>query len=204
MLIKLKEYERIFQITSAIVDSEGGDPSHSCVYYSLFGANILIEHIQVEAKIRCGLAIFHMGEDGQALCFGESSNDGISATQIGFHCGVEANRWVLGFMAPTFGDPLKTEFTSIPKMFQQKAVKMSSHPNEMTKAGDFYLSHKQELADTILPPIYQRLGVQGLSSLCSQWFKKPPMKIPMSINAIDQNGRVRPVNLKNISLRSNW
>ncbi|MGX0975620.1 hypothetical protein ACSSVY_001330 [Roseovarius sp. MBR-51] len=54
MLIKLKEYERIFQIVSAVVESEGGDPAHSCIHYSLFGANILVDHFRLDAKVRCG------------------------------------------------------------------------------------------------------------------------------------------------------
>jgi len=204
MIIKLKEYERIFQIISAVIESEDRDPAHSCIDYSLFGANILADHFQLNPKVRCGLATFHLGEDDQVLCFGEVTDDGVSGTPEGFHCWVEANGWVIDFMAPRFRELKETKFTSHPKMFQKKLSEMAQHPNDMTKAGDFFFSHEQELADSILPPICEHLVMQDLANLCSQWFKKPPKKIPVSAATVDKNGKMRPVQLKPASIRSNW
>ncbi len=204
MLIKRKDYERIYQIVSAVVESEEGDPAHACIHYSLFGANILVDHFGIDAKVRCGLATYHLGGDHQVLCFGEETPLGVTSTQAGFHCWVEADGWLLDFMAPKFGELKKTEFTARPRMFQKRASDMAEHPNEMTKAGDFFLTHNPDLSESVLIPIVEHLGIQDLAKLCSQWFKKTPGRIRTSAATVDQNGKMRPVTLKAISLRSNW
>lgn len=204
MLIKLKDYERIFRIISAIVESEDGDPKHACVQYSLFGANILVDHFKLDAKVRCGLATYHLGDDDQVLCFGEKSSSGIMSTNEGFHCWVEANGWLLDFMAPKFGQIKRTGFTAQPRMFQRRVSEMTVHPNDMTRAGDFFLMHNTELSDSLLMPIVEHLGIQDLARLCSQWFRKAPKTIPITAATMDQNGKMRPVTLKAVSIKSNW
>ncbi|PXW82707.1 uncharacterized protein DUF2026 [Ruegeria sp. P4] len=204
MLIKLKDYERIFQVISAVVESEDGDPSYACIYYSVFGANILVDHFGVDAKVRCGLATYHLGDDHEVLCFGKVTHAGITSTGEGFHCWVEAGEWLLDFMAPNFGTLKKTAFTARPKMFQKRFSEMAGHPNEMSHAGQFFLQHNPELSETLLMPFVEQLGNQDLASLCSQWFKKTPKKIQTSVATADQNGKIRPVALKAVSLRSKW
>ncbi|MYM57368.1 DUF2026 family protein [Thalassovita mangrovi] len=204
MLIKMKEYERIFQVVSAVVESEEGNSAHACIQFSLFGANILVDHYGLEAKVRCGLATYYLGDDDHVLCFGEETAQGIAGTQKGFHCWVEANGWILDFMAPKFGDLMKTEFTATPRMFQRKKSEMKEHPNDMAKTGDFFLHHDQDLADAILTPICEHLGMQDLAGLCSQWFKKPPKKILPSVATMDQNCKIRPVNLKPVFIKTKW
>jgi hypothetical protein len=204
VLIKLKEYERIFQIVSAVVESEGGDPAKSCIYYSLFGATILIDHFRLQPQVRCGVAAFHLGEDDQVLCFGERIAEGIVGTTEGFHCWIEVNGWILDFMAPNFRSLKITEFTSVPRMFQKKVSEKASHPREMRQSGDFFFGHNQDLAEQLLLPICEHQGVRDLAHISSQWFKRPPKEIHPSISTGDQNGKLRRVKLNPVSLRSNW
>uniref|UniRef100_UPI003AE714C4 DUF2026 family protein n=1 Tax=Paracoccus sp. T5 TaxID=3402161 RepID=UPI003AE714C4 len=204
MLIKLKDYQRIFQIVSAVVESEGGDPAHACIQYSLFGANILVDHFGADAKVSCGLAVYHLGDDHQVLCFGTETPSGITSTNEGFHCWVEADGWFIDFMAPKFADIKKTEFTARPKMFQKPVVNMVEHPNQMTRADDFFFAHNSDLSDSVLIPVIEHLGIQDLAKLCSQWFKKTPKTMQVSAATVDQNGKMRPITLKEASLRSNW
>lgn len=204
MLVKLRDYERIFQIISAIVESEEGDTNHACIQYSLFGANILVDHFGVDAKVRCGLATYHLGDDDQVLCFGEKVSSGVMSTSEGFHCWVDANGWLIDFMAPKFGEIKKTEFTARPRMFQRRFSEMATHPNDMTRAGDFFLMHNSELSESLLMPIVEQLGIQDLAKLCSQWFRKTPKNIQMTAATVDQNGKMRPVTLKPVLIRSNW
>lgn len=204
MLIKFTDYKRIFQIISAVVDSEKADREHSCIYYSLFAANILVEHFKVDARVKCGLAVYHLGDDDQVLCFGEAIGGKVTATPAGFHCWVEVDGWLLDFMAPTFCGLKKTSFTLQPRMFQKRHSDMADHPNDMVGPGDFFLDHDQEIADTILKPVCERLGVQDLAHLCSQWFKKVPKKIPSTAATVDQNGKTRPLSLRPVSLTADW
>ena len=105
---------------------------------------------------------------------------GITSTNEGFHCWVEADGWLLDFMAPKFGALKRTEFTARSKMFQKPVADMAEHPNYMTRAGDFFLTHNSDLSESVLMPVVEHLGVQDLAKLCSQWFKKTPKKIQMS------------------------
>jgi hypothetical protein len=204
MLIKLKDYERIFQIVSAVVHSEDGEPARACIHYSLFGAKILVDHYGVDAKVSCGLAMYHLGDDHEVLCFGEKTPSGVTSTNEGFHCWVEAEGWLLDFMAPNFGALKQTEYTAGSKMFQKPVSDMAEHPDDMTSAGDFFLMHNPNLSESVLMPIVEHLGIQDLAKLCSQWFKKTPRKIQMSAATVDQKGKMRPIALKAVSLRSNW
>lgn len=204
MLIKLRDYERIFQIISAIIESEEGDPRHACIQYSLFGANILVSHFGVNAKVRCGLAAYHLGDDDQVLCFGEQKSSGVMSTTEGFHCWVDADGWLIDFMAPKFGEIRKTHFTARPRMFQRRSSEMAAHPNDMTHAGDFFLNHNPELSESIMMPVVEQLGIQDLAKLCSQWFRKTPKSIQMTVASVDQNGKMRPATLKAVSIKSNW
>lgn len=204
MFIKLSDYKRIFQIVSAVIESEDGGHAHACTLYSLFGAHILADHFGVDAKVRCGLATYNLGDDDQVLCFGVNTSSGLTSTKEGFHCWVEANGWVLDFMAPEFVALKKTEFTASPRMFQKRLSDMVEHPNDMTRAGDFFLAHNPDLSESVMMPIVERLGIQDLANFCSQWFKKTPRKILTSVATEDQNGKRRPVTLKEVSLRPDW
>lgn len=204
MIIKLKDYERIFQIISAVIESEEGSVAHACVHYSLFGATILGEHFGLDAKVRCGLAIYHVGDDGELLCFGERMASGIISTSEGFHCWVEADGWALDFMAPNFTLLKRSKYTSRPKMFQKKLADMAQSPDEMTGAGQFFLMPNPELLSSMLKPVVEHPGIQDLAGLCSQWFKKTPKNIPSSAATADQNGRIRPISLTPVRILSRW
>lgn len=166
MLIKLKDYERIFEIISGVVESEDGDPAYACIYYSLFGAAILVDHFELDAKVRCGLAAYHLGDDNEVLCFGELTDAGVTSSSEGFHCWVEADGWLLDFMAPNFGKLKNTYFTARPKMFQKRLSDMAGHPNEMSHAGEFFFHHNPELSKKILSPFI----VCGWPLLCKSFF----------------------------------
>lgn len=204
LLLKISDYQRIFQVISAVIKSEESDPSRSCICYALFGAAILQQHYKLEPKIQCGLAAFHLGGDHDVLCFGEATENGLTATTNGFHCWVEVDGWIIDFMAPAFDIKNHTEFTSEPRMFQRRTLEAFENPNEMNKAGDFFLWHNQEVAEELLVPYCEHLGMQDLAKLCADWFKKPPKKILSSVATRDQNGKIRPIKLEAISLRKNW
>ncbi|TQS72979.1 DUF2026 domain-containing protein [Rhodobacteraceae bacterium] len=189
---------------SAVIESEGGDPAYACIYYSLFGANILVDDFGVDAKVRCGLATYHLGDDHQVLCFGEVTHAGRTSNGEEFHCWVEAEGWLLDFMAPNFGTHKNTAFTARPKMFQKRFADTAGHPDEMSHAGQFFFKHNPELPETLLRQLIEHQGNQDLANLCSQWFRKTPEKMQTSVATTDQNGKIHPVTLKAVSLRSNW
>ncbi len=204
MIIKLRDYERIFQIVSAIIDAEGEDVAHSCVYYSVLSSSILEDHFRKRATVRCGLAIYHVGGEGELLCFGEKMSEGITATENNFHSWVEVDEWIIDFMAPNFGFIHNTEFTKRRKMFQKRKSQMTMDPREFKEAGQFLLRSNPELERIIIEPTLGHPGVQDLRAICSQWFKKTPQKIMDRISITDQAGDIKNIDIGFTKIESNW
>lgn len=204
MLIKIKDYERIWQIISAVIESEEANPAYACLLYSLFGAHILHNHFKINSKVRCGLAIYQLGDEDQVLCFGEKTPSGVTSTYKGFHSWIEAKGWLIDFMSPEFGRAMNTNLTAKRRMIQKRLSDMARHPNDMTRAGEFFLEHNPQLSKALLMPVVEQLVIQDLAKLCSLWFKKTPEEIPTSVESADQHGKIRPITLNTSKVLSSW
>lgn len=204
MLIKLKDYERIYRIISAVLESENPDQQHSCISYSIFGAYIISQHYNVQPQIRCGLAAYYLTHEDDVLCFGEKTDRGVASGEDGFHCWVEVDGWAIDFMAPQFSKLINGNVKVDSKMFQKRLEAMVNDVNEMARPGDFFLRHSQDLAEEVLFPRCEHLGMQDLAKMCSEWFKKCPKKIHDSAASMDQKGNRRDIKLKSIYIRSRW
>ncbi|QEE34534.1 DUF2026 domain-containing protein [Octadecabacter sp. SW4] len=204
MLIKRNDYERIYQLIAAVVESEDGSPAHACMNFSIFGAHILAEHFKLSPSVKCGLAAFHLGGDNDVLCFGELRDEGVTFSEDGFHCWIEADGWIIDFMAPQFAVLSDSTDAAEPRMFQKKSDLMALDPSEIRSKGDFFLKHDQYFAESLLMPHIERPDIQDLAEICSNWFRKTPLKIPQYIATMDKGGRRRDIVLKPKKLRSNW
>ncbi len=204
MLVKLKDYERIYQIIASIVKSEGVDPAHACTFFSVFGSHLLTSHYKIEAIPRCGLAAFYVGGQHEVLCFGNLTERGVSAQGENFHCWIEAGDWLIDFMAPEFPKLFKTEFNITPKMFQKRKTDMVSDVNNMAKEGDFFFAQHPELAVQRLSQFWEKPVYGDLAEICTAWFKKYPKSI--SPNCITSNGKgsYTDVKLSGVSVKSRW
>lgn len=204
MLLKLKDYERIYRVVNSIVKNEGADPSISCVFFSAYGAYILSKHYKLNAVPKAGLAAYHIGNNNDVILFGEKYECGFTGENDAFHCWVEVNGWVIDFMAPAFSQ-LNGGGKSIPsKMFQKPLTDMALSVNELREAGDFYLESTQESTAKHMQVLSTSMIYDDLAEICVQWFTKPPKNIQKTIGVADGKGNINPVSLTGNSVVGTW
>lgn len=204
MIIRLSDYRRIYQILTAIIESEELDSTHACVCYSFFGAIVLRDHFRVEPKVCVGFAAYCLSEDGVSVAFWEEAVREGKVPASGFHCWIEVDGWAIDFMAPRFGDLVANEISLEPAMFQRRLNEMNLHANSLRKVGEFCLRHEDEWVDEILRPVIDHPGWQDLANHASGWFKKPPKKIPTAMASVGSDGKLRPIEIRPISIRPRW
>ena len=188
MLLKFKDYGRIYKVINSIIKSEGGDPSACCVFFGVYGANILSKHYKINATPKAGLAVYHIGNDNRAITFGEEHEGSLTGENKAFHCWIEANGWVIDFMAPAFPqlDVIKDPISS--KMFHKPLSDMASSPYNLKNPGDFFLHSTSSSTDKHLQFLSTNKIYKDLDVVCSSWYVKPPKKIPKTFSVNNSKG----------------
>ena len=204
MLLKMKDYERIYKIVNSIVKNEGADPSISCIFFAAYGAHILESHYKVSASPKAGLAAYHTGNNNEVICFGQEHEGVLTGELDNFHCWVEADGWVIDFMAPAFTQ-LKTVKQVVPaKMFHKTLSTMAATFEGLNSAGDFYLESSPASTAKHMQLLSTSMAYKDLAEICSQWFTKPPKKIKKSIQVSDAKGNLNTVKLSGNSIVGAW
>ena len=207
-LIPLKDYERIHKTIYSILKNEDANMVRSCLYYSLFGAHILKEHYKIEPKVHAGIAGYcaNAGEKG-TLMFAEVSGGNLSCSKNGFHCWVEAEGWLIDFMAPIFPEIMKAsgnEQLCKPLMLQKELGLAVSNPGELVNTGDFYVSSNPNLMNELFNNFVSKPANTDLIEICSRWYKKPPKKMLKKIPISDGKGNMGAVSLGGKSVIGVW
>jgi len=204
VLIKLKDFERIYNVINSVVKNEGADPSVCCIFFSFFGSQILFDHFKLNAQPRAGLALYHVGGENGVIVFGEEAENGFTGEKAAFHSWIEVDGWALDFMAPAFSQ-LKNRRSSIPpKMLQKRLETMSSSPFELSRPGDFYLEATQTSTAKHMSILAQSQAYEDLAIICSRWFRKAPKKMHPNIGISDGKGNQNPVSLTGKKLTGAW
>lgn len=204
MLIKLKDYVRIYKVINSVVKNEGADPSICCLFFSSYGAYILSKHFKIEAHPKAGLAAFNVGSEKEILLFGEKESGRLTGDKEAFHCWVEANGWVIDFMAPAFRE-IKTDSISIPsKMFQKPISEMSDSPFDLASPGDFYLESSPISTAKHMSVLSTKPAYGDLAEICAKWFRKSPRTMHSSIGIADQKGSQNKVALSGQQVIGAW
>jgi len=204
LLIKLKDYERIYRVISSVMKSEGADPAHACTFFSVFGCHILQHHYNVEAIPRCGLAAFYVGGEREVLCFGDLTQRGLTANGSNFHCWIEVNGWVIDFMAPEFRKLFGTGFPIPAKMFQKRLSDMTPDINDLSADGDFFFHPSTDMAVKRLKKFWEVPVYGDLAEICTAWFKKYPKSIPRECGTTNGKGSYTKIRLSGTAVRSKW
>jgi hypothetical protein len=204
MKIKLKDYERIYKTINSIVINENEDPTVSCTFFSFYGAHILREHYKMDAYPVAGMCFYHIGGDNSILSFAKLDGDNFSSDTDAFHCWVVVDDWLIDFMAPAFSD-IKTGSVPIKaKMMQKPLSAMVSSISDLTKEGDFYFEANTEVFKNRKEYLNSSLTYSDLSTICSQWYKKPPKKMNSMIQIGDSKGHLNSIFLQGNSITETW
>ena len=207
MLIKLRDYQRIYSTVNSILLNEKADLTVACMYYSVFGAYVLKKHYKIDAAPVSGLAAYNVGGKNNILTFGEIQNENLVSTSNAFHCWIEANGWLIDFMAPVFPEIIKKseiEFSCEPKMLQKPLESMNSSAYDLLQEGDFYVKKCPLLTAEKLKHFTTSLAFGDLAEICVSWYKKPPKKMISKIRIQDGKGMDNEVILTGKKLKGAW
>lgn len=202
MLITRSNYDRIYRVINSILRNEGANPAVACVFFAGFGSYILQRHFGIDATPRGGLAAYRFQGDDMVV-FGELGNDGFTGDQDSFHCWLEADGWVIDFMAPAFAT-LNPDMAIPPKMFQRPLSAMAPTIDDLNRPGDFFLRSSSHSTAKHMSVLTTRQAYEDMAEIAVKWFKKDPKKMPTTIGIGDQAGRVKSVPLVGEQLSGSW
>jgi len=203
MLITRSDYERIYRVINSLLINEGADPSVCCMYFSMYGAFLLEHNFKVKAVAYAGVASYHFGEN--RLLFGKVAADGyVSAEPDGFHCWIEADGWLIDFMAPAFGRLLPGQEAIPAKMLQKKLSLMADSPSSLQSSGDFFLGKDGRLTVELTQKMASVPMYGDLGDIAAMWFKKSPKKMAASVGVGGISTGLRAVALSGETLVGTW
>ncbi|MBT9368288.1 DUF2026 family protein [Rhizobium sp. CSW-27] len=202
MLIKQSDYHRIYKVIHSLLVAQKADPATASMYFASFGAFILKHHFKLQAVPKGGLAAYNLG--GTIVLFADHRDDGyVTGAGETFHCWVEAEGFVLDFMAPAFPQAVKT--AEVPaRMFQKPVSAMAASINDLGQSGDFFL-HAEPEAMARRFADWRGQGLIGdLASIASQWFRPSPKKMQAALSLRDSAGTERAIPLSGNPLSGSW
>lgn len=202
MLIKQTDYHRIYRVINSLMVNENADPASASMYFSTFGAFILEHHYKVKAKPKGGLAAYNL--DGKLILFADHREDGhVTGAGENFHCWVEADGWVIDFMAPAFAEA--AQGLSVPsKMFQHQLSDMAASINDLSQSGDFYYKSEPEATARRFADWRKHAMIGDLASVAAGWFRKSPRQMQSSISVVDQSDKSTTIPLVGHALQGAW
>ncbi|XUY26064.1 DUF2026 family protein [Agrobacterium sp. rho-8.1] len=202
MLIKQTDYHRIYRVINSLLINENADPATASMYFSTFGAFILEHHYKIKAKPKGGLAAYNL--DGKLILFADHRDDGhVTGAGENFHCWVEADGWVIDFMAPAFSQAAK-ELSVPSKMFQRPLSAMVPSINDLETSGDFFYKSEPEATARRFADWRKQAMIGDLASIAAGWFRKSPKQMQASISTSDSTGKSSLIPLSGNALTGAW
>lgn len=202
MLIKQSDYHRIYRVIHSLLSANNADPATAAMYFSTFGAFILEHHFKIKAKPKGGLAAYNLG--GTLMLFADHREDGyVTGAGENFHCWVEADGWVIDFMAPAFAQAAP-ELAVPPKMFQRPLSAMASGINDLKQSGDFFYQVEAEAMSRRFADWHKHGAIGDLASVAAGWFRKSPRQMPGSLVIGNNDGETKTVTLSGNMLVGSW
>ncbi|AYD04164.1 DUF2026 family protein [Neorhizobium sp. NCHU2750] len=202
MLIKQSDYHRIYRVINSLLVAANADPATASMYFSTFGAFILKQHYKLDAAPKGGLAAYRLGDT--TILFADHREDGyVTGTGENFHCWVEAEGWMIDFMAPAL--PQAAGNIALPSRMLQKPMSgMASSINHLDKSGDFFCKHEQEAMARNFSDWQKHAMIGDMASVAAKWFRKSPKQMPSSISIEEGDGNARTVPLIGNTLSGSW
>ncbi|NRA61579.1 MAG: DUF2026 family protein [Psychrobium sp.] len=200
MLITLSDYQRIYSITHAVLKNENSDTNKACLFYNYCGAYILNKHFKIDAKVYSGFAAYHLGVE-KVLGFGLIADGQLKSSADEFHSWIEADGWLIDFMAPEFPNIMLSKGYNAPiprKMMQSKLDSMADGPDYIKKTGDFLLIPDVDVTNSLAENLESNSVFLDLVEICNRWFHKKPKKMPKFISITNEHGKLNQISITGI------
>lgn len=207
LVIKLLEYERLFQVIHSVSEKIDDRAGASCLFYNTIGAFLIESILKIPARPVMGSAFVLVDDPSDTvLSFSNVNEDGtFSSNNDAFHCWVETQEHVIDFTAPVYQkyfDKMGKTMTVPGKMFQKRKIDMSPSYQGFSKEGDYFMEGNESLTRDLLSR--QSPTISDLANICLLWYKSPPKKIDKSMTIQNDLGEIININLTSMRVYGAW
>lgn len=206
--LPLHDYSLASRTIYSLLASEQGEHYKACLFYSIIGAVILKKHYGINACPMVGAALYRIGAERlEVLALAVQSQGMIGSSEDGFHSWVEADGWVLDFMAPLFPEILLETGRSglCPRRaFQKRLTDGKSSLDDLQSAGDFIHLPNIDLTQRLLREFYSKRAYVDLLHIATDWFRRPPERMPGALEIGNGRGEVKSAPLLDLKLSGSW
>lgn len=192
MLITLPDYRRIYSTIHSLLISDRVASHEASLLFSVYGAQILKRHYGVAAQPMVGTAAFHLGLQAKLLTFGAVQTGQLASNESNYHCWVEADGWIIDFMAPLYPQLVKRAGLSTniaPWMWQKQLSKAKQSLADVQMQGDYFISENDDLGGQKLSEMLTQSAHIKRGKLAIDWFVRPPKKMPSPLNVSLDGGK---------------
>ena len=179
--------------------------------FSVYGAQILKRHFGIPAQPMVGAAAYHLGLQAKILTFGAYQAGTLQSSHSQHHWWVEADGWMLDFMAPLFpvlvkraGKEAKVE----PWMMQKSMAKVKKSLSSVNQQGDFLLLENNSLGSLKMSQMVTEKAHIQRGKLALDWFVKTPKKMPSPLQVTykdgQPNGKSKLVTYSSFLINGSW
>ena len=180
MLIILADYRRIYSTIHSVLVADSVSSHDASMLFSVYGAQILKRHYGIAARPVVGSAAYHLGLQAKILAFGEYQSGHLQSNDRQHHWWVEADGWIIDFMAPLFPVLVKRsgkEAHIKPWMMQKPMHKVKKTLSAVQNKGDFLLVKNDPLASQKMSQMVTEKAHIQRGKLALDWFVKTPKKM---------------------------
>lgn len=207
LILPFADYCRIFRIIYSVLDGRA-NTHHACIFFAVAGASILRKHYKFKALPVAGAAAYMVDTKTSLIAtFGKIEADLLISTPDAFHCWIQCEGYAIDFMAPVFRENLRaagTLSTIARKMFQRPLAEMATSFDELTHEGAFSLFPNSECTQAMIEDFEAKASSGDLANICSHWFRRPPKRIPDTLNMGNDLGKIEHLNLHGPEVCGVW
>lgn len=192
MLITLPDYRRIYSTIHSLLVADAVDSHEANFLFSVYGAQILKRHYGIAAQPVVGFAAYHLGLQAKVLAFGESQGGRLESNDSQHHAWVEADGWLIDFMAPLFPVLVKHAGQNAkidPWMMQKSMAKAKKSLTDLQHQGDFFVLENDTLASQKMSQLVTQKAHIQRGKLALDWFVKAPKKMPSPLHVTYAGGQ---------------
>jgi len=211
MLITLADYRRIYSTIHSLLLADSVNSHEASMLFSVYGAQILKRHFGISAQPIAGAAAYHLGLQAKILTFGAYQAGTLQSSHSQHHWWVEADGWMLDFMAPLFpvlvkraGKEAKVE----PWMMQKSMAKVKKSLASVNQQGDFLLLENNSLGSLKMSQMVTEKAYIQRGKLALDWFVKTPKKMPSPLQVTykdgQPNGKSKLVTYSSFFISGSW
>lgn len=206
-LLPFADYCRMFRVIYSVLDGRA-HTNRTCIFFAVAGTLLLRRHYKLNALPVAGAARYLVDADkAQLATFGQVEGDTLIATPEAFHCWVECDGYAIDFMAPIFSENLAAteKQHAIPRrMFQRRIAEMAKTSAALTHDGAFSLFTDQQRTMDVMQNFDAKHASGDLANTCAHWYRRPPKKIPPTLDVANGAGEVRRLTLHGPEISGVW